>query len=206
MRASRTEFLYDRYANSGFQSQIYTQLVQQRLPHKLSVVLLPRVLRHLDGHAVDHEALTSTMDGTLHVARTLPPQVGWALVRLWCNGWPTSSRMGGKLQHCIFGCQGEDSLRHYITCPLLWEPVLKLCKMRGFTWTLSTWNSLALADTELVRAQLLAIVVASDAYNSFRCSADSSCSSLEAFVQDAFCSFSHLFNCSAHRCRNMAAA
>ena len=47
------------------------------------------------------------------------------LLRTWSNGWFTTHRVHeldtkGDCLNCIFGCGGNDSLAHYVTCEHLW--------------------------------------------------------------------------------------
>ncbi|CAK0871782.1 unnamed protein product, partial [Prorocentrum cordatum] len=45
----------------------------------------------------------------------------WSWLRTAVNGWTTSRRMSAVIdaRQCIFGCDGEDALEHYVLCPTL---------------------------------------------------------------------------------------
>eukprot|EP00959_Pyramimonas_sp_CCMP1952_P217085 4540354-Pyramimonas_sp.AAC.1 len=46
----------------------------------------------------------------------------WSWIRAAFNGWTTSRRMSAVIdaRPCLFGCDEEDALEHYIVCPILW--------------------------------------------------------------------------------------
>ncbi|CAK0878916.1 unnamed protein product, partial [Prorocentrum cordatum] len=45
----------------------------------------------------------------------------WSWIRTAVNGWTTSRRMSAVIdaRPCLFGCDEEDALEHYIVCPIL---------------------------------------------------------------------------------------
>lgn len=47
------------------------------------------------------------------------------LLKSWVNAWCTTTRYSEAVEWpCIFGCiEEDDSLRHYLQCPLLWSRV-----------------------------------------------------------------------------------
>ena len=48
-----------------------------------------------------------------------------ALIKTWSNTWATSSRMHeDRRMSCIFGCQADDALEHYLVCDPLWTAVI----------------------------------------------------------------------------------
>ena len=162
---------------SAVQMHAYNELVALRLPHRIANLLLPRLSKHLSNETLDQDKLLHAIDVTLNICKRLTPQVGSAVIRTWCNGWPTSSRVGADTVACIFGCAHHiDSLRHYATCPLLWTPILSECRRRwGTTWRLTVWNSLALGhyhnhnvSNVVVQRQLFSIMVATDVFNTMR--------------------------------------
>ena len=199
-KAAKIQFTVQANSQQGFQSQAYHHLLRHHLPTSLSSVLAQRVMKHLAPLEVEKGKLMKAMDHTLQVARRLSPQVGWALVRLWCNGWPTSSRMGVKGKRCILGCEAEDSLRHYVKCARLWEPILTLAKHKcRITLSFSVFDVLALGsfntnfpDFSLTKHQLFTIVVATDAFNSIRCAEPCCQSSSMAHIKESFRRYSHI--------------
>ena len=58
---------------------------------------------------------------------SLPNSTSMCLLRTWSNGWFTSSRMhDSKVLPCIFGCDADDSLCHYLKCEPFWTVVYSL--------------------------------------------------------------------------------
>ena len=57
--------------------------------------------------------------------RGLGVRTASALIKTWANAWTTSARMheSNKLP-CIFGCDAEDFLTHYLCCDPLWTAVI----------------------------------------------------------------------------------
>ena len=52
-------------------------------------------------------------------------RVAMALIKTWANAWTTSDRMHeDNLLPCIFGCEGDDALAHYLCCDPLWTAVI----------------------------------------------------------------------------------
>ena len=44
-----------------------------------------------------------------------------AVIKTWTNGWTTTDRMNEDVSlDCIFGCDGDDTLCHYLRCDILW--------------------------------------------------------------------------------------
>ena len=57
--------------------------------------------------------------------RKLGVRGAMAVVKSWANAWTTSTRMHEpKRLTCIFGCDAEDSLDHYLRCDPLWTAVI----------------------------------------------------------------------------------
>ena len=63
------------------------------------------------------------------------------IIKTWTNSWATSHRMHEcTLLPCLFGCEGrEDSLNHYVMCPLLLG-LLELIKPETSVWPLVRWG------------------------------------------------------------------
>lgn len=164
------------------QESAYVSLLDHHVPVSLATLLLPRLRKHCKniGLNPDGRWLKDEMNSALAQARRTSAQAGWALVRTWCNGWPTSSRMGGKVAECVFGCKTDkpaDSLMHYIVCEKLWRPILEeFGKVHGDIWEASACNSLCIDAGESAHkmtdecrfALLAAITVAVDVYNVWR--------------------------------------
>ena len=60
----------------------------------------------------------------------LPPTLVWSLLRLWCNGLPTTRRFRNavSIDSCPFGCGaiGGDDIRHFAACPLVFAAILPI--------------------------------------------------------------------------------
>ena len=161
----------------SLQSAVYRQLLSERIPCELTAILKPRVVKHLSNFGVEAHNVHVDMDRALASARTISAQAGWALVRTWCNGWPTACRTGGARRPCIFGCPMDlhtlDTLQHYLICERLWRPIIdEVVKLTSRPWNPSVWTSLALSthgastlqDNE--RCNLIsALTVAVDVFN-----------------------------------------
>ena len=64
-----------------------------------------------------------------------------ALMNTWMNGWTTSFRTHYALKKCVFGCDAQDRLSHYVECADLWNEIYRRC---GFDCEISIFRSLAL--------------------------------------------------------------
>ena len=59
-----------------------------------------------------------------HLLLPLPHSTPMCLLRTWSNGWCTSNRMHEpEALPCIFGCEADDDLCHYLKCEVLWTCV-----------------------------------------------------------------------------------
>ena len=52
------------------------------------------------------------------------------ILRTWSNGWFTSDRTSADKQRCFLGCEGMDSLTHYLRCDPLWTLLHSSCGSR----------------------------------------------------------------------------
>ena len=112
----------------GVQANIYKELCVEVLSNDLVMIVLPRIRKF-----IGNDALVQTLANEMHVALKLAkaesPQLAWTLVKTRCNSWVTSSRFGGGLNPCAFGCHPttdaiRDATSHYLTCPVLWGPIM----------------------------------------------------------------------------------
>jgi hypothetical protein len=166
---------------SSLQAGAYKSLWAARFPLDLAVTLLPRVLKFFDG-AFQEETVLYSMRRCLECVRKMAPQAGWVVVRTWCNGWVTSSRVGAKVKPCIFGCEdtvsdkSRDSLSHYLACPALWGPIVRLSETGwNVSWSIEVASSLALASlvdpacpSVATECQIAALVTACDVFHTSR--------------------------------------
>jgi hypothetical protein len=62
------------------------------------------------------------------MASRLPSPIRLAVLRTVCNAWNTTSRFHQPVGACIFGCEGpaDDRLVHYLCCPAIAAPALRL--------------------------------------------------------------------------------
>ena len=60
----------------------------------------------------------------------MPPSIGLAILKTWCNGWITDTRFNvSPNPPCRLGCDpavhgNSDRLNHYLSCPRLWKATL----------------------------------------------------------------------------------
>jgi hypothetical protein len=180
-RADRLEVPTGNFnERNSLQAAVYDKLLRENLRTDLAEIVKPRIDKHFANLDIDSSGdVLDELRLTLQVAKSISSQAGWAVLRTWCNGWVTASRMGGKKRDCVFGCCASDaaafdSLRHYLLCPALWRPIIdefaKACK---WTWDVSVQNSLALRSGDEPhhhdqRTVLIsALTVAVDTYNVF---------------------------------------
>ena len=71
-----------------------------------------------------------------------------------------------RKERAIYGCEGEDSLLHYIAFPIFWKALRKIAKVAGDTGA----NDLMinLAPEEEVKSGILNVAVALDVYNNLK--------------------------------------
>jgi hypothetical protein len=107
---------------------------------------------------------------TLDIAKRMKPSIVLALLRTWFNGWTTSYRAHSNKVSCIFGCDAEDRLLHYIVCQPLWSTIYEKMKSKG---EMSYARSLALEFNDTV-ADVKSLAVACDVYHNLKY-ADGAC-------------------------------
>ena len=88
----------------------------------------------LDEAAVQH--FVSQPLGTLSlefktIFSSLPFSTPMAILRTWSNGWFTTTRMHESVVlPCIFGCDANNSLHHYLRCEVLWTLIYSCTKCK----------------------------------------------------------------------------
>ena len=98
---------------------------------------------------------------------SLPVSTPMTLIRTWSNGWFTSIRMHESIAlPCIFGCDAEDNLHHYLKCDILWTLIYccNNCKSTIFRQTIE--NKACVRG--LCRANLARLYTAFSTYHSLR--------------------------------------
>ena len=96
---------------------------------------------------------------------SLPLSTPMALIRTWSNGWFTSIRMHESMAlPCIFGCDADDTLDHYLKCDILWTLIYccNNCKSTIFRQTIE--NKACVRG--LCRANLARLYTAFSTYHS----------------------------------------
>ena len=92
------------------------------------------------------------------VRKLCPPCVLWAVVRTWFNGWCTGRRFQKRTSSsCVLSCQcsGEDSIEHYLSCPVVREVASR--KLRFTPGGLDLRNCMLLIDVPEDQEQTIAI-------------------------------------------------
>ena len=111
------------------QAEAYRALMAATRPSDLAKLISPRIRNHCEkaNMQVKEDELLEEIKETMGVAKQMSRQAAWALLRTWCNGWVTASRVGGMSKPCVFGCDHtaivRDSLQHYIVCCGLWDTI-----------------------------------------------------------------------------------
>ena len=84
-----------------------------------------------------------------------------AVVKTWANAWTTTSRMHeSKILTCIFGCEAQDCLDHYLCCDPLWTAVISASHKRSeLLWT-SPIVKLGLVSPSIEWLQMCALAFA----------------------------------------------
>ncbi len=104
------------------------------------------------------------------IASRLPSPLCLAVLRTVCNAWNTSSRFHQPVGACIFGCEGpaDDRLVHYLCCPAIAAPALRLLSLDASTLVPTPLLSLfaLLADPAQRSAAALYVDAALFAFNS----------------------------------------
>ena len=118
----------------GLQSRV-AKLLKALIPNDFPG-LFRRRLRdlELDEAAIQH--FVSQPLGTLSlefkdIFSSLPLSAPMAILRTWSNGWFTTTRMHeSEVFPCIFGCDANDSLHHYLRCEVLWTLIYSCTKCK----------------------------------------------------------------------------
>ena len=116
----------------GLQAKV-SLLLKSHIPNEFPLIFSRR-LRILALDQASSPLLDRPIRGTflLELKRSLnslPNSTSMCLLCTWNNGWFTSSRMhDSKVLPCIFGCDADDSLCHYLKCEPLWTLVYSCFK------------------------------------------------------------------------------
>jgi hypothetical protein len=112
----------------SLQSQIAKQIAPQIIDTTLAKSVALRLHKFIAPLAFPNNSLEDMLSKTIKATKRLPPSVGLALFKAWCNGWVTDTRTGGCNSPCRFGCPEEDPNNrdrpaHYIDCTILWSHI-----------------------------------------------------------------------------------
>ncbi len=114
------------------QRDIYRALMKPTGAQKAWAVLRRRVAYWQFSEA-DARLVFSTLCTVL--ASRLPSPLRLAVLRSLCNAWNTSSRYHRPVGACIFGCDcpADDRMVHYLCCPAVAAPALRLLSIDAST-------------------------------------------------------------------------
>ena len=111
----------------------------------------------------------------------MPPSIGLAILKTWCNGWITDTRFNvSPNPPCRLGCDpavhgNSDRLNHYLSCPRLWKATLdtyrkvtavKIHHTRSNALCLIPPWSQPKAPEQLIRHLAFCLQIALDTYQS----------------------------------------
>lgn len=92
----------------------------------------PRLMRWREAAGMQREEMLRAAARTLASLTACAPAVVVAVVKTWCDGWPTSVRHGRKADRCpACGRQGHDEVAHLIRCPKLTRAVESATHIAG---------------------------------------------------------------------------
>lgn len=107
-------------------------------PPALEIVIRPRVERWQRlGLFLSPPGVVCRRDGRIlaTIRKLCHPSVHWAVIRLWFNGWCTLRRFQSRRAcSCLLcdTCGGEDSVEHYIHCPIVREVAAAKLRLTHF--------------------------------------------------------------------------
>jgi len=114
----------------SMQAIVYTCLLPVVHPANFPSELFRRLccwLPEMSGYPQLKENIRDLLDTSAKCRNTFI----MAIVKTFCNAWPTSFRRHEKLRPCVFGCpNGRDKLRHYLVCPRAWP---EMCRAMNYT-------------------------------------------------------------------------
>ena len=136
----------------SLQAHIQKHIAQNHYEHSLAINVYPRIYKFLPPPLnFPKDALIASIENTNKVASKLPPSIGFAILKTWCNGWITDTRF--NISHnppCRLGCDptvhgNNDRLKHYLSCPRLWKATFDTYrKVTATTIHHSVFNALCL--------------------------------------------------------------
>jgi len=109
----------------------------------------------------DWEFSPATEQVLVGILRKLGVRTATAVIKTWTNTWTTSSRMHEiDRMSCIFGCEAEDCLDHYLCCDPLWTAVISNSFRRVELLWSRPLTKIGLVDPSIEWLQMLAIAFA----------------------------------------------
>ena len=158
------------HVKGGLQAKI-VKLLKAHIPNEFPRIF-GRRFRDLGMDQAAIQSFISPVMGTFSLElkpllSALPLSTPMALIRTWSNGWFTSIRMHESIAlPCIFGCDAEDNLDHYLKCDILWTLIYccNNCKTTIFRQTID--NKACVRG--LCRANLARLYTAFSTYHSLR--------------------------------------
>ena len=124
----------------------------------------------MDEAAIQH--FVSLPLGTLslefkNIFSSLPLSAPMSILRTWSNGWFTTTQMHeSKVFSCIFGCDANDSLHHYLRCEVLWTLIYSCTKCKYFVFSQSLDEKTCICDVSL--SKCIRLFEAFSTYHSLR--------------------------------------
>jgi len=113
-----------------FQRSLSNRLLGALFPDDVSAAILRRLSKFLPDDA--RLVACSIFQEARLFASSLPICVAQKLLRTWAHGWTTSYHMHeNELCCCLFGCDQNDTLQHYLFCPRLWASVDSIVGLAG---------------------------------------------------------------------------
>lgn len=95
-----------------------------------AVALRPRLMRWRDALGLPPDVIVQEATRTLAVATACAPSIIVAVVKSWCDAWPTSTRRGQKPSPCpCCGRPERDEVAHLIRCLELTRAVAQATKI-----------------------------------------------------------------------------
>lgn len=84
--------------------------------------------------SLETEASKGILSDACALLKSCAPCVSAAVMKVWCNAVCTKGRFQDPDAKCMFGCEAEDKIFHYIRCPLLLLQLLFRCPLDTSSW------------------------------------------------------------------------
>ena len=107
-------------------------------------------------------SLVLDIAAALDATKSYKPFFTLALLQTWFTGWTTSFRAHASKVSCIFGCDAEDWLLHYVVCQPLW---MTIYSERNISCDIPLSRALVLQGDKI---DLFNVAVTCDVYHNFK--------------------------------------